>query len=78
MITKPILSEIRRQFQASPFVAIKKLRCDFHEGVATVRGSVPTFHTRQVALTVVRKIAGVEDVDDRITVNGDITGRMTR
>ena len=72
-----MLSEIRRQLEASPFVAIKKLRCDFQEGVAILRGRVPTFHTRQVALALVRKIAGVEQVDDHITVDGAADDMMS-
>ena len=68
-VINPILNEIRRQLQASPYVAIKKLRCEFHEGAATLRGSVPTFRTRQVALAVVQQIAGVAQVEDRITVD---------
>ena len=69
-IINPVLSEIRRQLQASPFAAIRKLRCDFHEGVAILRGRVPTFYTQQVAQALVRKTAGVAQLDDRITVDG--------
>ena len=65
----PVLSEILRQLQASPFAAIKELRCDFHEGVAILRGKVPTFYTRQIAQTLVKNVAGVEQVDDRIVVD---------
>lgn len=65
-----VLNEIRRQLLGSPFAAIKHLRCDFHAGVATLRGRVPTFYTRQIAQTLVRNIDGVVELDDRVTVCG--------
>jgi osmotically-inducible protein OsmY len=65
-----IFREIQRQLSASPYAAIKTLRCDFHKGVAILCGTVPTFHTRQVALALVMKVTGVEQVDDRVEVAG--------
>ena len=66
--TDPVQLELLRQLQASPYAAIKQLRCDFHEGVAILRGHVPTFYTRQVTLSLVMKVPGVQQVDDRIVV----------
>jgi osmotically-inducible protein OsmY len=37
--------------------------------VLVLRGKVPTFYTRQVALALVMKVAGVDQVDDRIVVD---------
>ena len=67
---EPVLAEVRSQLLASPFAAIRQLQSEFYEGVIILRGQVPTFHNRQVALALVRKVAGVEQVDDQIVVCG--------
>ena len=65
----PVLAEVRRQLLASPFAALKELQTDFYEGVIVLRGKVPTFYTRQVAIALVMKIAGVQELDDRLVVD---------
>ena len=69
----PTLQEVRRQLLASPYAAIKQLRTEFYEGVLVLRGKVPTFYTRQVAIALVMKIGGVEQVDDRIVVDKPVS-----
>lgn len=59
-------------FQRSPYSAIRQLTCDFHEGVAILRGTVPTYHTRQLAIAAAQSVDGVEVLDDRIQVSRDV------
>jgi osmotically-inducible protein OsmY len=65
---QPVLDGVRQQLQSSPFYAIRALRCDFHEGVVTLRGSLPSYYLRQIAQSLVRRVSGVLELDDRITV----------
>lgn len=74
-IVNRILVEAKRQLLASPFAAIKQLQADFYDGVLVVRGTVPTFYTRQVALALLMNLPGVEKVDDRIVVHGLTAGQ---
>jgi len=48
--------------------ALRNVSCQFHEGVLTLRGSVPTFYHKQMAQTCVRDLARVEIVDNRLDV----------
>lgn len=52
----------------SPYLPLRLLRCDFHEGVLAVRGRVPTFYLKQLAQTVVSRVPGVEQVANRVEV----------
>jgi osmotically-inducible protein OsmY len=52
----------------SPFVSVRGLSCTVREGMLFLRGRVPTFYTRQVALRIVQRMPGVDAVMDGIEV----------
>lgn len=56
------------RLRASGYVSVQRLTCDVHEGMLTLRGRLPSFHTKQVALTLVAEVEGVEEITDRIEV----------
>ena len=56
------------RLQHSHYRAIRRVRCDFADGVLTLQGAVPTFHYKQLAQTAVANIAGVRQVVNRIDV----------
>ncbi len=60
------LAEAR--LRASLYAELRKVRCDFHEGVLTLRGRVPSFYTKQLAQTLAARVPGVEEVVNRIEV----------
>jgi osmotically-inducible protein OsmY len=62
------LAECRLRDTTYP--ALKRISCEFHNGVAVLRGSVPTFYLKQVAQSVVRKLDEVKQIDNRIDVAG--------
>ena len=52
-------------------IALHELRfvsCDFHEGVLTLRGRVSSFYLKQVAQTLIRRVDGVGEVNNRLDV----------
>ncbi len=54
---------------ASPYLALRTLTCDSHEGVLAIRGRVPTFYLKQMAQTAVRDVPGVEEINNQIQVD---------
>jgi osmotically-inducible protein OsmY len=63
----PMAAEQR--LRESSYFAPRSVLCDFHEGVLVLRGSVPSFHQKQIAQTLVRKVDGVEVVVNRLVVD---------
>jgi hypothetical protein len=61
-------AEAQQRLRESPYFALRTLRCDYHEGVLTVRGRVPSFYVRQMAVETLRRIKSVEQLVDRIEV----------
>ena len=64
-----VVAEVKRQLLASHFSVLRQIGCDYYEGVLVLRGHVPTFYHRQVAVELAKKVNGVEQVDDRIVVD---------
>jgi hypothetical protein len=63
-----VAEEAQRTLKESPYFALRTLRVDYHEGILTVRGRVPTFYARQVAVETLRRMKSVEQLVDRIEV----------
>lgn len=61
-------SALRDAFRASPYVGLRRVECDDHEGVLTLRGRVPTFFLKQMAQALAMKAKGVEVLANRIEV----------
>ena len=53
---------------ASAYLSLRTLTCDSHEGVLAIRGQVSSFHLKQLAQTVVRDTAGVEEINNQVLV----------
>lgn len=51
------------------YASLRQLRCKWHDGVLSVRGSVPTYHTKQVALVALKRTDGIGNVADQIEVS---------
>ena len=58
----------QQKLSRSPYIALRYLICHFHEGMLTVRGTVPTFYTKQMAYITIRDVPGVERIVDQVEV----------
>lgn len=67
----PVIEAAHGALQNSPYWAIRRVRCHFHEGQLTLHGQVPTFYLLQVAQELVCRLPGVEAVENRIVVQPD-------
>lgn len=63
-----VLVAVRRCLHESAYPPVRKLECEFHEGVVTLRGRVTSHHLKQMAQESVRHLAGVDEVANRIEV----------
>ena len=46
----------------------REISCEYHEGVLTLRGSVPSFYLKQVLQSILKDVPGVERIDNRVDV----------
>jgi hypothetical protein len=57
-------SRLRR----SGYSALQHLSCECGAGVLTLRGRLPSYYLKQVALAVVATVEGVQHIDDQVEV----------
>jgi osmotically-inducible protein OsmY len=57
----------------SSYPELRSIRCDYHEGVLTLRGTVSSFYTTQLAQALAARIPGVEEVVNHIEVKETAT-----
>lgn len=53
---------------ASPYLPLRTLTCDSHEGVLAIRGQVASYYLKQLAQTAVREVPGVEEINNQVRV----------
>jgi osmotically-inducible protein OsmY len=56
------------RLRGNAYLALQHLSCDFRAGVLTLRGRLPSYYLKQVALTAVALVEGVERIDDQIEI----------
>jgi hypothetical protein len=56
------------RLSASPYLELRVLACDSHEGVLAIRGRVPSFYLKQLAQATVRDVPGVEVIHNQVQV----------
>ncbi|MBN1908486.1 MAG: BON domain-containing protein [Pirellulales bacterium] len=52
----------------SPYLAVRKVSCEWTHGILFLRGRLSTFHQKQVAQETVAGVAGVGQVRNEILV----------
>ncbi len=52
----------------SQYVELRGICCEFHEGVLTLRGQVPSYYLKQMAQSLVDRIPGVLQLDNQLDV----------
>ena len=57
-----------RCLRSNSNLALKKITCDFLNGVLLLRGYVETYYLKQVAQEAVAQVEGVQRVDNQIQV----------
>lgn len=61
---------MQTEFQQSRYQALHQITCRHEDGVLLLDGSVPSFHLKQVAFSMVRhKLANIQ-IEDRLRVSG--------
>jgi hypothetical protein len=56
------------RLEASPFLPLRRLRCDGNADEVTIRGRVPTAYLKELSAMLVRSIDGVRRVTNEVEV----------
>jgi osmotically-inducible protein OsmY len=63
------IAEIARtKLRGSSYFELRNIECDFSGGVLALRGSVPSYHLKQLAQAIVAEVPGVLTVENCVQV----------
>jgi hypothetical protein len=54
--------------RSNSYLALKNVTCDYHEGVLTLRGCLPSYYLKQIAQTAVARVVGAVRIVNEIEV----------
>src|SRR5688572_7753770 len=54
--------------RSNSYLALKNVSCDYHDGVLTLRGCLPSYYLKQIAQTAVAQVAGAIRIVNEIEV----------
>ncbi|MFC1597030.1 BON domain-containing protein [Planctomycetota bacterium] len=60
--------EAGARLRCSAYGDIRGVTCEFHEGVLTLRGRVPSYYMKQIAQSLVLGMEGAEEINNRLEV----------
>lgn len=70
-----VSSEAQSRLRMSAYRALHFVSCEFHEGVLSLRGRVPSYYLKQVAQTLICQVEGVGQVNNRLEVAAPAASR---
>jgi hypothetical protein len=66
---KAIESQAHAELRNSAYAPVRRVSCEYHEGVLTLRGRVPSYFLKQVAQTaILHGLEGMVLVNNRVEV----------
>ena len=63
-----LANSVEGRLRTSPFLPLRNVTCEEHDGRVTLRGRVPTQYLQTFACSLVRSIDGVREVSNQIEV----------
>ena len=68
-ISRPLVERISDALMSSPHVPMENLRFETADGRVTLSGNVRTFFQKQMAQEALRRVDGVEQIENLLQVN---------
>ena len=60
----------------SDYLELRNVSCDFHEGVLTIRGRVPSYHLKQLAQSLLCEQGGILKLNNQLEVVPAVDARQ--
>ena len=60
--------QAKRTLQHNPYLTRNPVQCEAREGHVVIRGEVRSFFQKQMATEALRKLSGIEQIDNQLEV----------
>lgn len=68
MPLRDVSEAAENRLRGHPYLALRHIACDYHDGVLTLRGCLPTYYLKQMAQSAVAPVEGVQRIENEIEV----------
>jgi hypothetical protein len=58
----------KERLQHSAYLELRRVSCDCHKGVLTLRGRVPNYHLKQLAQSLLSEMEGIQELNNQLVV----------
>lgn len=65
----PFFEQVQGALTSSPYLSAKKFRIEAADGLVRLQGTVSTFHQKQMAQELLRRVDGVERIENQLQVS---------
>ncbi len=65
----PLLEQIQGALSSSPYIPARQLHVEAADGLVRIEGTVGSFFQKQMAQEVVRRLDGVQRIENELQVN---------
>ncbi|MDG2381193.1 MAG: BON domain-containing protein [Pirellulaceae bacterium] len=63
--------KVEKALQLNPYLTRNGLRCETNQGRVILRGEVNSYFQKQMATETLRKLRGIEEIDNQLEVNSE-------
>ena len=63
-----VAQDAEARLHQSPYIELRRVACEFDQGVLTLRGRVPSYYLKQMAQALLDKLEGVLRLDNQLDV----------
>ena len=67
-LPEPVKGAPGAAFRCSDRPGLMRVECELHEGMAVLRGSVPSYYMKQISQEYAKELQGVEQVVNHLVV----------
>ncbi len=68
-----IRGAVEDRLRHHPYLTLRRVACEYHNGTLTLRGCLPTYYLKQIAQEAVAEIKGVERIENEIEVGSSVS-----
>ncbi len=72
------LADVEHRLKQSGYLALRRIHCEFRDGVLRMRGQLPSHYLKQVAVAVADEVNDVRAIVNEISVVNPARGNAAR
>lgn len=73
-----VLDRVNQVLQASGYLDLRRLRCEYDDGIVTIKGHVGSYFLKQMAQVLAARVEGVTGINNQLRVASSFSADRDR